>query len=320
MKNDQAITARWRPRRSAGDATQQPRLYNLRLAEENSRMGRKRKRDTSATTTPSQNPFASPRSRVRTAKTGPLAAGLASADTAAWERNPWVLAAVCIVLVACTLLAFRPALDKTFDFVNLDDNRYVYDNAHVAQGLTRASMAWAFTSQDSDNWHPLTWLSLMLDRQIFGPESLQHPWGYHWTNILIHAVNVLVLFLALRQMTSALWPSLLVAVLFAIHPLRAESVAWISERKDVLSGLFFLLTVWAYAAYSSHRSSWPRYALVIVLFCLGLMAKPMLVTLPILLLLLDYWPLSREQGAVSRERGARRGKREEGAKSRRSEI
>ena len=133
----------------------------------------------------------------------------------------------------------------------------------------------------------------MLDRQIFGPESLQRPWGYHLTNILIHAVNVLVLFLALRRMTSAFWPSLLVAVLFGLHPLRAESVAWISERKDVLSGLFFLLTLWAYAAYAKHSRSWVRYGLVILLFSVGLMAKPMLVTLPVLLLLLDYWPLGR---------------------------
>ena len=158
-----------------------------------------------------------------------------------------MLAAVCMVLLVSTLLAFRPAMDKDFVFVNLDDNRYVYDNDHVKQGLTRESIAWAFASLDYDNWHPLTWLSHMLDRQIFGPESLQHPWGCHLTNILIHAVNVLVLFMALRRMTSALWPSLLVAVLFGIHPLRAESVAWISERKDVLSGLFFLLTLWAYA-------------------------------------------------------------------------
>ena len=198
-----------------------------------------------------------------------------------------------MVLLVSSILAFRPAMDKDFGFVNLDDNRYVYENEHVAQCLTRDSIVWAVTSLDCDNWHPLTWLSLMFDRQIFGPESLQHPWGYHVTNILIHAVNVLVLFMALQRMTSALWPSLLVAVLFGLHPLRAESVAWISERKDVLSGLFFLLTLWAYAAYADHGRSWARYGLVIVLFIVGLMAKPMLVTLPVLLLLLDYWPLGR---------------------------
>ena len=254
-------------------------------------MGRKRKRDTST-----QGPLASPRWSSRTAKgrSGPQAPGPPAADRAA--RNPWAAAAACLVLLVSTILAFRPALDKDFGFVNLDDNRYVYANTHVVQGLTGDSIAWAFTSLEVDNWHPLTWLSLMLDRQIFGPESVQEhgkPWGFHLTNLLIHALNVLVLFLALRYMTSALWPSLLVALLFGLHPLRAESVAWLSERKDVLSGLFFLLTMWAYAAYAKHSRSWARYGLVIVFFIAGLMAKPMLVTLPALLLLLDYWPLGR---------------------------
>ena len=249
-------------------------------------MGRKRKRDTSSATAPPQSPFVSPRVSGRTAPPAPLAADLA-------EKGPWVAAAVCTLLLLSTILAFRPAFEKDFSFVNLDDNRYVYDNGHVTQGLTRETVAWAFTSLEYDNWHPLTWLSLMLDRQIFGPESLPQPWGYHCTNILIHAINVLVLFMALWRMTSALWPSLLVAVLFGLHPLRAESVAWISERKDVLSGLFFLLTVWAYAAYANHNRSWARYGLVILFFIVGLMAKPMLVTLPLLLVLLDYWPLGR---------------------------
>lgn len=210
-------------------------------------------------------------------------------------------AIACTVLLAGTILAFWPALNRDFDFVNLDDNRYVYDNEHVIQGLTLDSVAWAFTSRDVDNWHPLTWLSHMLDRQIFGPESVQEHgskvWGCHLTSVLIHAVNVLVLFMALRRMTSAPWPSMLVAVLFGLHPLRAESVAWISERKDVLSGLFFLLALWAYAAYTDHSRSWVRYGLVIVLFLVGLMAKPMLVTLPVLLVLLDFWPLGRWRGA-----------------------
>jgi protein O-mannosyl-transferase len=234
-------------------------------------MARKRKRETSYLAAPS------PRPRI-------------ASDEA---ENPWVLVAVCILLFASTLLAFRPAMEKDVDFVNLDDNRYIYENDHVRQGLTPESISWAFTSLEYDNWHPLTWLSHMLDRQIFGPDSLQHPRGYHVTNVLIHAINVLVLFLALRWMTSALWPSLLVAVLFGIHPLRAESVAWLSERKDVLSGLFFLLTLWAYAAYARSSRSWVRYCLVIVCYIAGLMSKPMLVTLPVLLLLLDYWPLGR---------------------------
>ena len=220
-----------------------------------------------------------------------------------------MLALACLLLLVSTLLAFRPALDKDFSFVNLDDNRYVYDNAHVTQGLTGDSIRWAYTSLEYDNWHPLTWLSLMVDRQLFGPESVQEHgkkvWGYHLTNILIHAINVIVLFLALRWMTSAFWPSLLVAVLFGLHPLRAESVAWISERKDVLSGLFFLATLWAYAVYAKPGRSWLMYALVIALFIGGLMAKPMLVILPVLLLLLDYWPLGRLPlpGAVSQPAG-----------------
>ena len=213
------------------------------------------------------------------------------------ETNPWLLAAACLLLLLCTLLAFGRAANRDFGFVNLDDNRYVYDNGHVTQGLTRESITWAFTSLEFDNWHPLTWLSHQLDRQIFGPESLVHPWGYHLTSILLHAANVLVLFLALRQMTGKLWPSLLVAVLFGLHPLRAESVAWISERKDVLSGLFFFLALWAYAAYTQQNRPWPLsallYVLVIVFFIAGLMAKPMVVILPVVLVLLDYWPLRR---------------------------
>ncbi len=260
-------------------------------------MGRKRKRDTSSTTAPSQNPYASPRPHGRRGKNRPDPDAPGSPAAAEFaERNPWIVAAVCAMLLLSTILAFRPALDKDFSFVNYDDNRYVYDNEHVKQGLTRDSVAWAFTSLEYDNWHPLTWLSHMLDRQIFGPESVQEhgkPWGHHLTSILIHAINVVVLFMALWWMTSALWPSLLVAILFGLHPLRAESVAWISERKDVLSGLFFLLTLWAYAAYADHSRSWARNGLVILLFIVGLTAKPMLVILPVLLVLLDYWPLER---------------------------
>ncbi len=257
-------------------------------------MGRKRKNNPSSAAATSPNPFASPRSSSRKAKRRAAHSGPGATSTAdLLERNPWVLAAVCAALLLATFLAFRPALDKDVDFVNLDDNRYVYDNVHVVQGLTRDTIAWAFTSLEYDNWHPLTWISYMLDREISGPEVLRHARAYHFTNLLIHAINVVVLFLALRRLTSALWPSLLVAVLFGLHPLRAESVAWISERKDVLSGLFFFLTLWAYAAYAEHSRSWMRYGLVIVLFLIGLSAKPMLVSLPVLLLLLDYWPLRR---------------------------
>ncbi len=236
-------------------------------------MGRKRKREISSVTA---------RSRIPSAERKPPS-----------DRRRWVTAGVCIILSLLTWVAFQVVSSKDFSYVNLDDNRYVYNNAHVVQGLTKESIEWAFTSLEYDNWHPLTWLSHMLDSQMFGPEGLQHPWAYHRTNLLLHTANVVVLFLALRQMTSALWPSMLVAVLFAVHPMRAESVAWISERKDVLSGLFFMLTLWAYGRYATREWSWPRYLLVVTFYGLGLMAKPMLVSLPVLLLLLDYWPLRR---------------------------
>ena len=166
---------------------------------------------------------------------------------------------------------------------------YVYENHHVQQGVTLQSIVWAFTAFDANNWHPLTWLSHMLDVQFYG------LWagGHHLTNVLLHGLSVIVLFLVLRQMTGRLWPSAVVAAVFAIHPLHVESVAWVAERKDVLSGLFFMLTLAAYLGYVRRPFSVWRYLLVVVSFALGLMAKPMLVTLPLVLLLLDYWPLGR---------------------------
>jgi tetratricopeptide (TPR) repeat protein len=194
---------------------------------------------------------------------------------------------VCVALALLTLLAFSQALgDK---FVNFDDSDYVYENPVVMAGLTKASVAWAFTHIHSANWHPLTWLSHELDCQIYGI----NPAGHHLTNVLLHAANVVLLFLLLRQMTGAHWRSAIVAALFAVHPLRVESVTWVAERKDVLSGLFFMLTVWAYLRYASRSFSPGRYGLVAFLFACGLMSKPMLVTLPLLLLLLDFWPLQR---------------------------
>jgi tetratricopeptide (TPR) repeat protein len=159
----------------------------------------------------------------------------------------------------------------------------------VVRGLTRPGLVWAFTSVHAANWHPLTWISHMLDCQLYG----LHPGGHHLTNVLLHTATVIVLFLVLRQMTGALWRSAFVAAVFAIHPLRVESVAWVAERKDVLSGLFFILTIAAYARYARRSGSFARYGLVLLLFALGLMCKPMLVTLPGVLLLLDYWPLQR---------------------------
>ncbi len=176
------------------------------------------------------------------------------------------------------------------------------ENWHVRRGLTGEGTAWAITTYHACNWHPLTWLSHMLDCQLYGLK----PGGHHLTNVLLHAAAAILLFLALRRMTGALWPSAWVAAVFAIHPLRVESVAWVAERKDVLSGLFFMLTLWFYARYAERPASWGRYLLVVASFALGLTAKPMLVTLPFVLLLLDYWPLGR----LGPRRG---GSREEGA-------
>ena len=175
-----------------------------------------------------------------------------------------------------------------FDFVNFDDPDYVSDNPRVLAGLTAENVFWSFTATTEANWHPLTWLSLMLDGQIGGAV----PSVYHGTNLLLHIANTLLLFVLLRRLTGSTWSSGFVAALFGIHPLHVESVAWVSERKDVLSTLFWFLTVLAYARYAAS----PRlrsYLLVVLLFALGLMAKPMLVSLPLVLLLLDYWPLAR---------------------------
>ena len=189
-------------------------------------------------------------------------------------------------LVIATIIAYQPVCKN--DFVNYDDNVYVTDNANIKNGLTRQSLAWAFTSGYAENWHPLTWISHILDYRIFGP----NPVGHHLTNVLLHIINTLLLFYVLQKLTGAFWPSAFVACVFAIHPLHVESVAWVSERKDVLSTLFWLLTMLAYARYVK-RPSISRYAGALMLFSLGLMAKPMLVTLPFALLLLDYWPLNR---------------------------
>ena len=191
------------------------------------------------------------------------------------REQRWRAAAVCLVLAAITFAVFGQTL--THEFIDYDDNEYVYDNPVVARGLTLKGMVWAFTSIHADNWHPLTWLSHELDCQLYG----LHPGGHHLTNVLLHTATVIALFLVLRQMTGALWRSAFVAAVFAIHPLRVESVAWVAERKDVLSGLFFMLTIGAYVRYARRPWSWGRYGLVLVLFALGLMCKPMLVTLPV---------------------------------------
>ncbi len=214
-------------------------------------------------------------------------------------RKPYRLLFVSGFLLLAVLVVFAQTINH--DFVNFDDDGYVNENPHVRDGLTAEGMAWAFTAFCSDNWHPLTWLSHMLDCQFYGLK----PAGHHLTNLLLHAATAVLLFLALRRMTAALWPSAWAATLFAIHPLRVESVAWVAERKDVLSGLFFMLTLWFYTCYAQ-RPAWGRYWFVVASFALGLTAKPMLVTLPFVLLLLDYWPL-RRQGAGGHAEGTRQG-------------
>jgi tetratricopeptide (TPR) repeat protein len=196
------------------------------------------------------------------------------------------VAGVCIVLVLAVLAVFGQTAG--FGFINYDDDIYVYDNPVVARGLTLKGTAWALTYGEIGHWHPLTWLTHMADCQAYG------LWagGHHLTNVALHAAAAVLLFLALREMTGSLWRSAFVAGVFAIHPLRAESVAWIAERKDVLSGVFFMLTLWAYAHYA-RRPTRGRYAAVALAYALGLLCKNMLMTLPFVLLLLDWWPLHR---------------------------
>ncbi len=175
-----------------------------------------------------------------------------------------------------------------YQFVNFDDSDYVVNNPQFSNGFTLDNIKWAFTAGHAGNWHPLTWLSHILDCRLFGLDAGKH----HIVGLLIHIANALLFFALLRKMTGTLWQSAFAAALFALHPLRVESVAWVAERKDVLSTLFWMLTMLAYVSYAKQPKLW-RYFLVLVLFALGLMTKPMLVTLPFVLLLLDYWPLER---------------------------
>jgi tetratricopeptide (TPR) repeat protein len=222
---------------------------------------------------------------------------------AAGLNDRWLVPGICIFLAAVIWMVFGQTLG--YEFVRFDDQVYVYENPVVAQGLSLKGIGWAFTHIVACNWHPLTMMSHMLDCQLYGLNA----GGHHFTNVLLHTATAILLFLVLRRMTGFLWRSAFVTAVFAIHPLRVESVAWVSERKDVLSGLFFMLTLWAYVRYAQGRSSAgsgrlsldPRhstfdYYLVLVFFTLGLLCKPMLVTLPFVLLLLDYWPLGRLTG------------------------
>ncbi len=197
-----------------------------------------------------------------------------------------------VFLVVFTVAAYLPV--RHCDFVNYDDTGYVTVNGRVQNGLSVDNVKWAFTTFSAANWHPLTWISHMADMHFFG----LNPAAHHLSSVFFHCINVLLLFLVLRRMTGAVWKSAAVAALFALHPQNVESVAWISERKNLLSTLFWLATMWSYVSYARMPSA-RRYLEVVMMMALGLMAKPMLVTLPFVLLLLDFWPLGQVQGLTS---------------------
>jgi tetratricopeptide (TPR) repeat protein len=216
-------------------------------------------------------------------------------DDAQRRRQTWL---VCLGLALAVLAAYAPVWRA--GFITYDDPAYVTANPHVQGGLSWAGLVWAFTTGHASNWHPLTWISHMLDFQLYG----MNPAGHHLTSVVLHAANSILLFLLLQRMTGAMWPGAMVAALFALHPMRVESVAWVSERKDVLSGLFWILSIWAYVRFVENLKFQISnfkffYILSVVLFALGLAAKPMVVTLPFVLLLLDYWPLQRRQSPVA---------------------
>ena len=202
------------------------------------------------------------------------------------RRNP----IACLLLAVVTLALYNPVTKHPF--VNYDDDRYVAENPHIRQGLTADTFTWALTSTEQANWHPLTWMSHALDVSLYR----LNPVGHHFTSILLHAVNVILLFLLLTWATGRFGPSLFVAALFALHPINVESVAWVAERKNVLCTLFFFLTLWAYGWYA-RKPDWKRYLAIAALFAAALASKPMVITLPFVLLLLDYWPMGRVCGA-----------------------
>jgi hypothetical protein len=212
---------------------------------------------------------------------------------------------VCISLAIAVLVLYSRVKDA--DFVNYDDLSYVTQNAHVQEGLRWKTFTWALRSTQSDNWHPLTWLSHALDCQLYG----LNPVGHHITNVVFHVINVLLLFLLLTRATGAIGRSALVAALFALHPLNVESVAWVAERKNVLSMLFFFLAIGAYGWYAI-KPSLRRYGLMVAMFALGLAAKPAVITFPLVLLLLDYWPLRRVNTWARPRLGPNRRKKQAG--------
>jgi tetratricopeptide (TPR) repeat protein len=202
---------------------------------------------------------------------------------------------ICIFLMVATFCIYTQTQDH--EFINFDDDLYITDNWNVQAGLTSESVKWAFTTTYSGDWSPVTWFSHILDYQLHG----LHAKGHHLTSLFLHIANTLILFIVLSRMTGAIWQSAFVAAMFAFHPLNVESVAWAAERKNVLSTLFWLMTLWAYIHYAE-KPNIKRYGLVFLFFTLGLMSKPMLVTLPFVLLLLDYWPLRRLK--FKQERGS----------------
>src|SRR5208282_4275488 len=202
------------------------------------------------------------------------------------------------LLVFATMLLYSCV--RHHEFLDFDDSQYVTKNIHVSTGLKFDNVVWAFTTFYAANWHPLTWLSHMMDCQLFGLNS----GSQHLVNVALHAANVLLLFLLLRRATGAVWRSFLVAALFAVHPLNVETVAWLAQRKSLLSTLFSLLTIAAYGWYV-RRPGWKKYLVVVVAFSLALMSKPMAVSLPLVLLLLDYWPLERYEDLPFRRKWVR---------------
>lgn len=203
--------------------------------------------------------------------------------------SKYLQAIIIVALVAVTVCAFAPVLRAGF-IDKCDDAEYVTSNRQVQAGLTAASVAWAFTTMQASNWHPLTWISHMADVSIYG----MNPAGHHATNLLLHVASTILLFIVLYRLTGSLWPSAFAAALFGVHPMHVESVAWVAERKDVLSTFLMMLTMLAYSRYVRNKRA-ATYIPVVLLFALGLLAKPMLVTLPFVLLLLDYWPLARHK-------------------------
>jgi len=229
----------------------------------------------------------------------------ATADSPARRAAPasrtWAIV-VCVALAVAVFAIYGQM--RGHAFIAFDDNEYIYENAHVTGGPTAANIAWAFTAFWSNNWHPVTWISHMVDCRLFGLDAGAH----HLMGALLHLVNAALVFLLLRRLTGATWRSAFVAGVFAVHPMHVESVAWASERKDVLSTLLALVTLWCYADYAT-RPSAARYAGVLGPYALGLMAKPMLVTLPFVMLLLDLWPLGRAPGWTPAAAGPRPPKR-----------